>query len=102
MIPAILFESLSELKEKMLTFCLLRMNIDWMKFSDIDLGSNIIHLLVKFKKIGTLIQILKVMVFLFRFYQVQISYFLLTLIYYLFFRNFLKSVRKNHHYLEIS
>lgn len=72
MLSEILFESLYELKEKMLTFCLLRINIDWVRYSDVVLGSNLIHLLVKFKKIGTLIQILKVLIFLLRFYQVLI------------------------------
>ena len=102
MISGILFESLSGLKEKMLTFCLLRMNIDWVSFSDAALGSNLIHLLVKFKKIGTLIQILKVFIFLFRFYQVRISYFLIILSYYHFFSNFLRLIKKNHLYLGLN
>lgn len=61
-LSSIIFESLSELKEKMLTFCLLRMNVDWVGYTDVTLGSNMIHLLVKHKKIGTLIQILKVII----------------------------------------
>ncbi len=36
MISEILFESLCELKEKMLTFCLLKTNIDWVRYSDIS------------------------------------------------------------------
>jgi len=71
MLSEILFESLCELKERMLTFCLLRMNIDWVSYEDVSLGSNLIHLLVKFKKIGTLIQILKVYLLLLRFCQAQ-------------------------------
>jgi hypothetical protein len=49
------------LKEKVITYCLLKLDIDWLNYIDPQFYYNIIHLLVKSKKIGSLIQVLKVL-----------------------------------------
>lgn len=50
-----------QLKEKVISYCLLRMNINWLDYIDSQYYHNIIHLLVRSKKVGSLIQILKVL-----------------------------------------
>jgi hypothetical protein len=49
------------MKEKVLTYCLLKLNINWLDYIEEKHYYNIIHLLVRHKKIGTLIQVLKVL-----------------------------------------
>jgi hypothetical protein len=50
-----------DIKEKVLTYCLLRLNINWIGYMDSEKYDNILHLLVRHKKVGTLIQILKIL-----------------------------------------
>lgn len=50
-----------QLKEKVISYCLLRMNINWLDYIDSQYYHNIIHLLVRSKKVGSLIQILKML-----------------------------------------
>lgn len=49
------------MKEKVLTYCLLKLNINWLDYIEKEHYYNIVHLLVRYKKIGTLIQVLKVL-----------------------------------------
>jgi hypothetical protein len=44
-----------------ITYCLLKLNINWPAYIDPHNNFNILHLLVKSKKVGSLIQILKVL-----------------------------------------
>jgi hypothetical protein len=46
------------IKEKVLTYCLLKLDINWIEYLD-ERYDNILHLLVRHKKVGSLIQVLK-------------------------------------------
>jgi hypothetical protein len=50
-----------QMKEKVLTYCLLKLNVNWLDFIDEEHYYNILHLLVRHKKVGSLIQILKIL-----------------------------------------
>lgn len=52
---------MAELKEKVITYCLLKLNVNWLDYRNAEYNYNIIHELVKSKKVGSLIQILKVL-----------------------------------------
>ena len=56
-----LVNSISTLKEKVITFCLLNLNFNWIEFIDENTGGNLLHLLVKNRKVGSLIQITKLL-----------------------------------------
>lgn len=56
-----LVNSISTLKEKVITFCLLNLNFNWIEFIDENNGGNLLHLLVKNRKVGCLIQITKLL-----------------------------------------
>ena len=58
---SILTNSFSLLKEKVITFCLLNLNFNWIDFVDETSGGNILHLLIKSRKVGSLIQITKLL-----------------------------------------
>lgn len=57
----ILASSISFLKEKIISYCLLNLNFNWIDFVDPFTGANIFHLLVKSRKVGTLIQLTKLL-----------------------------------------
>lgn len=58
---SIFTNSLSVLKEKVVTYCLLNLNFNWVDFVEENTGANILHLLVKNRKVGSLIQITKLL-----------------------------------------
>lgn len=58
---SILSSSIPFLKEKIISFCLLNLNFNWIDFTDEITGANIFHLLVKSRKVGTLIQLTKLL-----------------------------------------
>ncbi len=49
------------MKEKGLTYCFMKMDVKWIDFLDPAKNDNILHALVRSKKVGTLIQVLKVL-----------------------------------------
>jgi hypothetical protein len=58
---SLLSSSISVLKEKVMTFCLLNLNFNWIEFVDESTGGNLLHLLIKNRKVGSLIQITKLL-----------------------------------------
>ncbi len=58
---SILAGSIPFLKEKIITFCLFILNFNWIDFVDEVTGGNILHLLVKSRKVGSLIQVTKLL-----------------------------------------
>jgi hypothetical protein len=58
---SLLASSISVLKEKVITFCLLNLNFNWIEFVDESTGGNLLHLLIKNRKVGSLIQITKLL-----------------------------------------
>ena len=58
---SLLVNSISVLKEKVITFCLLNLNFNWIDFVDETTGGNLLHILVKNRKVGSLIQVTKLL-----------------------------------------
>ncbi len=52
---------IGEMKEKVLTYCLLVLDTNWLDFISLDNQDNLLHILVRKKKVGTLIQIIKIL-----------------------------------------
>jgi hypothetical protein len=55
------FKMMPEMKEKGLTYCFVKMNVNWIDFIEPSKNDNILHVLVRSKKVGTLIQVLKIL-----------------------------------------